>query len=172
MADLSKNLKTAWMKGMEAIGNTASNIASNTKYKVQEMNLINRRREILSDFGAQAYEMWQKGEQFPEKLAKQLEELSHLDEELNAMRTERFAGVTTEQVPEEAAPAEAPAEKAEEEAEVVEAETVVEEAPEAADEGVPTIEVVETEAEDIPEAPVTDDDVPTLQMPDDEHTEG
>ena len=71
MADLKTSLKSAWMKGMEAIGNTASNIASNTKYKVQEMNLINRRREILSDFGAQAYEMWQKGEQFPEKLARQ-----------------------------------------------------------------------------------------------------
>jgi len=111
MADIGKNLKTAWMKSMEAIGNTASNIASNTKYKVQEMNLINRRREILSDFGAQAYEMWQKGEQFPEKLSKQLEELSRLDEELNAMRTERLAGVTTEKVATESTATEAPAQE-------------------------------------------------------------
>ncbi len=158
MADLGKNLKTAWMKSMEAIGNTASNIASNTKYKVQEMNLINRRREILSDFGAQAYEMWQKGEQFPEKLSKQLEELSRLDEELNAMRTERLAGVTTEKVATEApAQEEAPAE-----ADKAEADTACAEEPA---EEVPTIEVPAEETAD--EQPLTDDDVPTLQVPED-----
>lgn len=156
MADLGKNLKTAWMKSMEAIGNTASNIASNTKYKVQEMNLINRRREILSDFGAQAYEMWQKGEQFPEKLSKQLEELSRLDEELNAMRTERLAGVTTEKVAAEApAPEEAPAE-----ADKAEACTACAEEPKAE---VPTIDVSAEEPADA--QPLTDDDVPTLQVP-------
>lgn len=158
MADLGKNLKTAWMKSMEAIGNTASNIASNTKYKVQEMNLINRRREILSDFGAQAYEMWQKGEQFPEKLSKQLEELSRLDEELNAMRTERLAGVTTEKVATEApAQEEAPAEADKAEADAACAEEPAEE--------VPTIEVPAEEPAD--EQPLTDDDVPTLQVPED-----
>ncbi len=158
MADLGKNLKTAWMKSMEAIGNTASNIASNTKYKVQEMNLINRRREILSDFGAQAYEMWQKGEQFPEKLSKQLEELSRLDEELNAMRTERLAGVTTEKVAAEApAPEETPAE-----AYKAEACTACAEEPKAE---VPTIEISAEEPADA--QPLTDDDVPTLQVPED-----
>ena len=59
MADLNKNLKSLWMKGMQAIGNTASSIASNTKYKLDEMNLLNRRREILADFGAKAYALWQ-----------------------------------------------------------------------------------------------------------------
>ena len=163
MADIGKNLKTAWMKSMEAIGNTASNIASNTKYKVQEMNLINRRREILSDFGAQAYEMWQKGEQFPEKLSKQLEELSRLDEELNAMRTERLAGVTTEKVAMENTAAEASAqEETPAEAEKAEECTACAEEPKAQ---VPTIEVVDEEPADA--QPLTDDDVPTLQVPED-----
>lgn len=163
MADLGKNLKTAWMKSMEAIGNTASNIASNTKYKVQEMNLINRRREILSDFGAQAYEMWQKGEQFPEKLSKQLEELSRLDEELNAMRTERLAGVTTEKVATEGTTAEAPAQE-EAPAEADKAEECTACAEEPKDE-VPTIQVPAEESADA--QPLTDDDVPTLQVPED-----
>ena len=94
MADLGKNLKTIWMKGMEAIGNTASNIASNTKYKVDEMNLLNRRREILSDFGAKAYAMWQKGDytDFPEELKRDLEELTRLDNQLVDMRAEHFGG--------------------------------------------------------------------------------
>lgn len=96
MADIGKSLKGIWLKGMEAVSNTASNIASNTKYKVEEMNILNRRREILSDFGAQAYELWQKGEQFPESLAALLQELSTLDETLNAIRTEKLAGVKTE----------------------------------------------------------------------------
>ena len=153
MADLGKSLKTAWLKGMEAIGNTASNIANNTKTKVQEMNLINRRREILSDFGAQAYEMWQKGETFPEKLAEQLRELSQVDEELNVIRTERLAGVKTDEEAAEAVP-DAGAE-------------VHEEAPEAeaSDDDVPTIDVPD-------EAPIVaeplDAPVPTLDSIDEE----
>lgn len=37
MADFSDKMKKAWLKSMEAIGNTAGNIASNTRYKVNEM---------------------------------------------------------------------------------------------------------------------------------------
>jgi len=91
LADLKKNLKSVWMKSMEAIGNTASNIASNTRYKVDEMNLQNRRREILNDFGAKAYALWLKGETFPESLSKQLEELQRVDNQLNDLRAERIA---------------------------------------------------------------------------------
>ncbi len=97
MAEIKKSLKGIWLKSMEAISNTASNIASNTKYKVDEMNIVNRRREILSDFGAQAYELWQKGEKFPAPLQALLEELSELDEAMNAIRTERLAGVKTDE---------------------------------------------------------------------------
>ena len=97
MAEIRKSLKGIWLKSMEAISNTASNIASNTKYKVDEMNIVNRRREILSDFGAQAYELWQKGEKFPETLDALLKELSELDEALNAIRIEKLAGVKTDE---------------------------------------------------------------------------
>lgn len=95
MAEIGKSLKGIWLKSMEAISNTASNIASNTKYKVDEMNIVNRRREILSDFGARSYELWQKGEKFPECLEALLKELSELDEALNAIRTEKLANVKT-----------------------------------------------------------------------------
>jgi len=93
MSDFGSNVKKIWLKGMEAIGNTASNIASNTKSKVDEMNLVNRRAEIMKDFGNQAYALWQKGEHFPEELDRQLRELQKLDEKLNDLRAERFAGV-------------------------------------------------------------------------------
>ncbi len=95
MADLGANVKKFWMKSMEAIGNTASNIASSTKSKVDEMNLVNRRNEIIRDFANQAYALWQKGEAFPKELDNQLRELSRLDDQLNDLRAERLAGVNT-----------------------------------------------------------------------------
>ena len=95
MADVGKSIKNIWVKGMTAIGNTANSIASNTRYKVEELNLLNRRNEILSDFGNKAYALWQKGVDFPEALENELVELSRLDEKLNALRVERLAGVKT-----------------------------------------------------------------------------
>ncbi len=96
MADLGSSVKGLWMKGMEAIGNAASSIASNTRSKVDEMNLMNRRNEILKDFSNRAYALWLKGEKFPEELDSQLRELSQLDEMLVDLRAERLAGVKTE----------------------------------------------------------------------------
>ncbi len=110
MAEFGNNLKNIWMKGMEAIGNTASSIASNTRFKVDEMNMVNRRAEILKDFGAKAYELWQKGAHFPEELEEQLQELGKLDEKLNDLRAERFAGVQVKE--KEEAPAKEAAEEA------------------------------------------------------------
>ena len=96
MADIFDSLKKTWLRGMEAVSNTASSIAVNTKQKVNEMTLENRRREILSDFGMMAYDLWQKGETFPEPLANLLRELSTLDEELNALKAQRYTNVETE----------------------------------------------------------------------------
>ncbi|MBQ9211987.1 MAG: hypothetical protein IJ153_09850 [Clostridia bacterium] len=113
MADIGSSIKGIWLKGMEAIGNTASNIATNTKSKVDEMNLVNRRAEILKDFGNQAYALWLKGEHFPEELANQLQELQKLDDQLNDLRAERLAGVkveSAEKQPEIKAEEEAPVE--------------------------------------------------------------
>ena len=99
MIDIGKNIKDIWMKGMEAVGRRASDIASNTKYKVDEMNMVSRRAEIMKDFGMRAYALWQKGEKFPEELAAQLKELSELDEKLNDMRAERYASIKQEPNP-------------------------------------------------------------------------
>lgn len=89
MADLTKGFKGIWLKSMEAIGDAASKVAANTKYKVSEMNLVNRRKEILTDFGAKSYELWQKGENFPAELDVLLAELHQLETELGEMRTEK-----------------------------------------------------------------------------------
>ena len=103
MGNVMKSLKKTWLKGMEVIGNMASNIADNAKYKVTEMNLETRRREILADFGSIAYEMWQRGENFPPALESQLKQLNALDEQLTAIRAQRIAAAREAKLAEEAA---------------------------------------------------------------------
>ncbi len=93
MADLGSGLKSIIMKGMESIGNAAASIANNTKTKVSEMSMVNRRNEILADFGNRAYGLWLKGEKFPEELDELLKELKTLDEKLNDLRTEKYANI-------------------------------------------------------------------------------
>lgn len=146
MAEFGNNLKNIWMKGMEAIGNTASSIASNTRFKVDEMNMVNRRAEILKDFGAKAYELWQKGAHFPEELEEQLQELGKLDEKLNDLRAERFAGVQVKEK-EEAPAKEAAEETAETAGEAVsDIEDAAEEAAEAVTEEIEEAAATVTEA--------------------------
>ena len=106
MAEIRNQLKKIWIRSMETVGNTASSIASNTKFKVDEMNLQNQRREIIANIGSLAYVLWQKGEAFPEEIRKQLQEIQTIDERLNDMRAERYAGKV------EAAGNDAPAENA------------------------------------------------------------
>ena len=136
MADIFDSLKKTWLKGMEAVSNTASSIAANTKQKVNELTWENRRREILADFGMMAYDLWQKGESFPQPLADLLEELSRLDEELNELKAQRYSNVEEE----------APAPEEESSAPVME---VPEEAPLQEDEvPVPVMEIPAEGAEE------------------------
>ncbi len=98
-------MKKTWLKGIEVIGNAASNIADNAKYKVNEMNLEAKRREILADFGSIAYDMWQKGETFPPALDAQLQQLNALEEQLTAIRAQRYAAAKEANIAGEAAAA-------------------------------------------------------------------
>ena len=108
--DIRDRAKTLWIKGMKAIGNTAASIANNTRYKVDEVTIQNRRREVLGDLANKTYALWLKGERFPESMAKMLEELKQLDEQLNDIRAEKYAASFTGSVS-------APAEQKEEEKE-------------------------------------------------------
>lgn len=100
--EIREKFKSLWIKGMKAIGNTAANIANNTRYKVDEVTLQNRRREVLNDLANKAYALWLKGESFPEPMVRMLEELQQLDETLNDMRAEKYA--STQKKPVNAAP--------------------------------------------------------------------
>ena len=114
MAGFGNKVKTAVLKGMEAVGQSASNLATNAQQKLQELNLETQRREILSDFPLRAYDLWQKGEAMPEPLAKMLSELNDLDERLSVLRAQRYTHVD---IPDEKQDAEGAGEAADENAE-------------------------------------------------------
>ena len=86
--DIREKVKSLWIRGMKAVGNTAANIANNTRYKVDEVTIQNRRREVLGDLANKAYSLWLKGEKFPEQMTRMLSELQQLDDQLNDMRAE------------------------------------------------------------------------------------
>ena len=155
MNDMSKNFKQVWLKSMEAISDTASRIATNTKYKINEMNIVNRRAEILKDFGAKSYELWQKGEQFPAELDVLLSELHQLECELSKIRAEKEAAKPAKEVQ----PA---SETAEEQADESVGET--EEQENDGFETVPMMEEDEEVLEEISETEPADDEVPTIKV--------
>ncbi len=184
MADLGQSLKNIWMKGMEAIGNTASNIANNTRFKVDEMNMLNRRREILSDFGAKAYALWQKGEKdiFPEELQEQLRELSALDEKLNDLRAERYASGLVQEETEQLEEPEEPEEPEESEEPEEPEEPAEADEPEEPEKAGEAEEAAETDAECEAEKPEEEnteetaepegpETIPVLQMPEPEEAQ-
>lgn len=100
--NLRDRAKSLWLSGMKAVGNTAASIASNTRYKVDEVTLQNRRREVLGDLAVKAYALWLKGEAFPEEMDKMLRELNKLDEQLNDMRAEKYASRLQQDTPADA----------------------------------------------------------------------
>lgn len=88
---MGNRIKLAWLKSMEVLGTSASNLADNAKTKVNELNYESRRREILTEFSLKAFELWQKGVELPEPLSDMCQELSELDEKLNVLRAQKYA---------------------------------------------------------------------------------
>ena len=115
--DIRERAKALWIRGMKAVGNTAANIANNTRYKVDEVTIQNRRREVFNDLAHKAYALWLKGESFPEPMVKMLDELKQLDEQLNDMRAEKYALTGKKPVDAELPEAEAETEEEEEQEE-------------------------------------------------------
>ena len=82
MADIGENIKTFMKKGLEAIESTANSIAETTRQKVDEINLQNRKNEVMCGLSQKLYDLWLQGEKLPESLIPDLEEIVRLDEEI------------------------------------------------------------------------------------------
>ena len=79
MSEFGQNIMDMLTKGMEAIGNTANNIAESTRQKVNEINTGVRKKELYETLGEQTYIAWLNGAEFPDSLTETLRELLQLD---------------------------------------------------------------------------------------------
>ena len=96
MSKIFENTRELFVKAMEGVSTSAAKLASNAKYKVTEVNLTTRRREILENFGKTCYELWHKGATFPPEVERQLVELADIDEQINTLKAEHFAYLNPE----------------------------------------------------------------------------
>ena len=147
MANLSNNVKTVFLKGLEALGKTASSLSDAASQKLTEMNLDTRRREVLAQIPKCVMQLWKDGTELPEPLTALLYELTEVENKLSAMRPKQ-----------EAAPAEEvskndPAEEAVEETVEVDAAC-----PEEAEEEADLAEFTFSPEEDSSERPAQEDE--------------
>lgn len=147
MAILGNNVKTAFLKGLEALGKTASSLTDAAQQKLSEMNLETRRREVLTEIPKCVMQLWKDGVEMPEPLTALLNELSELDEKLAVMRpAPEPKPAETEQAAEEEPAAEA-CECAEDECCCEEAAEPQAEEPCCAEEGCEAVEAEENQPE-------------------------
>lgn len=89
MSEIGENLKSFLKKGIEVIGNKASDLASNAKQKVGEYNLANEKKDLFSAIGSKIYDNYLNGDTVPEGLEEELTRITEIDQELEAIRAEK-----------------------------------------------------------------------------------
>lgn len=89
MADIGKSMRKFLLQSVKAVNSAASSVASTTRYKVDELNLQNRRKELMNAASELAYTLWKRGDAMPEGLAEILEKVAQVDDNLSVMREER-----------------------------------------------------------------------------------
>ena len=89
MADLRRSVRDLFLQGVEAVNNAANHVASATRTKVDELNLRNRRKELLDTLAAAVYEQWQQGLELPDALKETLEQIRGIDEQLQEMEKQQ-----------------------------------------------------------------------------------
>ena len=82
MADLRRSMRDLFLQGVEAVNTAANHVANATRSKVDELNLRNRRRELLDSLANALYEQWRQGLELPEALTETLRQLRDIDEQL------------------------------------------------------------------------------------------
>lgn len=143
MSNITSKIKTGWLKCMESIGQGAANMADNAKQKLGELNMENRRKDLLAQLPTKVMQLWKDGVELPEELSGMLSELNGINEELDALHAARQAKKQKPAITDGKDAAEAVEETAEEAAE--EATEAIEDATEEA------AEAVEEAAEEITE---------------------
>ena len=89
MADLRRSMRDLFLQGVEAVNNAANHVASATRSKVDELNLRNRRKEMMDALAGAVYEQWKQGLELPEELTGTLEQIREIDAQLAEMESQQ-----------------------------------------------------------------------------------
>ena len=88
MADFKETLMGIWTEGVKLVNSAAKNVAGTTRYKLDELDNVSRRREAITELGEKVYELYRAGVEMPEEIQPLLAEMRTLDENLDKMRTD------------------------------------------------------------------------------------
>ena len=88
MSDVTNKIKDILQSGIRVVNKAATTVAGATRYKLDELDRVSRRREAIAELGEKVYAMYQAGTEMPEEALPLLIELADLDKGLAAMREE------------------------------------------------------------------------------------
>lgn len=88
MADFKQTLMGIWNEGVKAVNDIANGVAGATRYKMDELDNVSRRREAITELGEKVYELYQAGVTMPDEVLPLLGEMRALDENLEKMRAD------------------------------------------------------------------------------------
>ncbi len=91
MSDFATSLKNILTKGAKFVGKTANSAAKATKYKMDEMSTLGKRRELISALGEKVFELTKQGLALPEEASCLVEQLNAVETDLNALRADHAA---------------------------------------------------------------------------------
>lgn len=91
MTDINAKLKNILCTSAKFVGKTADSAAKATKFKMNELTTLGKRRDLISDLGAKVYELSQNGLELPADAMILISQIQILDAELETMRADHAA---------------------------------------------------------------------------------
>lgn len=91
MSEIGLKIKQAGTTGAKAVGRAATSAANTTKFKVDELSILSKRRDLINDLGKRVLEMSRNGIELPEGMADLIQQLDALDSSLDTLRNAHAA---------------------------------------------------------------------------------
>lgn len=91
MSEFSTKVKGILSASAKFVGKTANVAAKATKFKMDELTALGKRRDLISELGSRVYELSINGIELPEQLSALLNQITVLDENLEALRANHAA---------------------------------------------------------------------------------
>lgn len=91
MSDFATTVKTVMQRSARFIGKTAKAAAQSTKFKLNEMSAMSKRRELIGDLGEKVYALARQGSCLPEELKDMIAQISALETNLDVLRADHAA---------------------------------------------------------------------------------